>query len=197
MKLFKYVAAASLLAAFTAGLRYWTGRDYRVDILLVLVGAFVLLTITLPLYERSVREQISRLDPRDVASLEEADDSFREFMADRLRQNERRDWHWQATDIVGLIAFTVYPPMVYTVWRYRELEGSTPFDGWAVISMIAGLLSYLYWRRRRVAAYRCPACNTVPVRLAGVRLRFACRLCGVTWLLGDSSSTDVDRAQAT
>lgn len=165
------------------GARYF-GDEWRRDLLLGLLGPYAVLCVVAPLYERHVRRQVDTADPELIAELRRTDPDFEAFMQDRPRFNERTDWSWRATDLAAGIALAFYPPLVYTLWRYRELQGHTPFDGIAVALMLAGCAGYLFWRRRRLRHYQCPSCELEPVRLHGEKIRYACARCGVTWQLG-------------
>ena len=165
------------------GVRFY-GDDWRQDLLLGMLGLWALIAVVTHFYERRVRREIDALDPRAIAELRQADPDFDAFIADRPRINERVDWGWRAKDIAGGVALAFYPPFAYTVLRYRELTSDTPFDGIAVLLMLAGAGGYIVWRRRRLRRYRCPRCDGVPARLAGEQIRFACARCGVAWRLG-------------
>jgi hypothetical protein len=119
-----------------------------------------------------------------VRALERDVPGFAEYIADRTRVNERRDWGWTLSDHGLGIAALAYPPAVYTVLRYGALSGATPFDGVALLLMLAGGAAYVMHRRSRLRRYRCPRCANATVRLPGELIRLSCAVCGVTWLVG-------------
>jgi hypothetical protein len=160
------------------------GENWRVDLLAALIGLYAVVSVVLPLYEQHVRRQLDAEHPATIAELRRADPELDAFIEDRTRVNERTDWVWRATDLAAGVGLTFYPPLIYTLWRYRELQSETPFDGVAVVLMLSGVVAYLVWRGRRLHQYRCPSCDGRPVRLRGEQIRYACAPCGLTWRLG-------------
>lgn len=154
------------------------------QLLVSLVGITLVLWAVVLLLQHIVRRQLDALDPRDVESLRAEDPGLAEFLADRPRMGERKDWAWRIYSVGWAVIALIYPPVATTLIRTGGFSLETAFTIYELLAMVAGVAAYFVIARWRLKRYRCRRCGSVPIRLEGETARFSCARCGIVWNLG-------------
>ena len=166
-------------------LAYWGQAFIQSDFKLRLLVWSLLLYVLLSLLEATIRVRtfahLRSLDPADVRELEARTPAFREFVAERPRDRERRDWRWAITWTTGAV-LSVLAPITLLPWvRSAHFSPDTPITGLDLVALVLSVGGYVLLHRRALVFYRCPRCYLQTAPLPETTTRRSCAACGTVW----------------
>lgn len=160
------------------------GATLQLQLLVSLGIALALLALAEWTLRLWVQRTIAGADPRSLRHAEDESHELADFLTDRIRANERRDWRWALRSTVWGALAVAAPLTLLPWWRHGSIHVESTVDALDIGAMGAAVIAYSLVKRHALEKYRCPTCGGSPRRLESPTPRFGCLTCEVTWRVG-------------